>query len=107
MNNLSRSGKKQLWEKHISQWSKTGLSQTEYCRVNRIGLKSFQYWRRKTKLSNPPTLVELPIFKSAPVCAPPTYPQLCLAVGQHYRIEIGKGFDAEDLERVVRVLERI
>ncbi|MGO9313946.1 MAG: IS66 family insertion sequence element accessory protein TnpA, partial [Syntrophobacteraceae bacterium] len=37
--NVSRSGKQQLWEKHIAQWNASGLSQAEYCRSNKIGLK--------------------------------------------------------------------
>lgn len=107
--NLSRSGKQQFWERHIAQWGGSGLSQVEYCRKNKIGLKAFQYWKRKSKRSEvPATLVELCIPKSLPI---PTlqvhHPQLCLVVDQHYRVEIGKGFDSEDLERVVRVLGRI
>ena len=94
--NLSRS-RKQFWEEHITQWNATELSQVEYCRRNKISLKSFQYWERKTGRSSAPALVELPLFKSAPVCASPSYPQLCLVVDQHYRIKIGKGFDCEDL----------
>ena len=44
--NLSRS-RKQFWEEHITQWNATELSQVEYCRRNKISLKSFQYWERK------------------------------------------------------------
>jgi hypothetical protein len=106
MNNLSRSGKQQFWEKHIAEWGKTGLSQAEYCRLNKIGLKSFHYWKRKTKRPSASALVELPILKSKPLSVLPPRQQLCLVV-EHYRIEIGKGFDSEDLERVVRILARI
>ena len=107
--NLSRSGKQQFWERHIAQWRGSGLSQVDYCRKNKIGLKAFQYWKRKSKRSGvPPTLVELHIPQSLPIPTPQIHhPQLCLVVDQHYRIEIGKGFDSEELERVVRVLGRI
>lgn len=107
-NNLSRSGKRQFREKHIAQWRESGLSQVEYCRKNKIGLKAFQYWKRKSKHSVPATLVELHIPKSLPIQTPGDHhPQLCLVVDQHYRIEIGRGFDSEDFERVVRILGRI
>ena len=106
--NLSRSGKQRLWEKHIAQWNASGLSQTEYCRSNKIGLKSFQYWKRKSKLKgSPPPIVEVPLPKALSIPILPAHAQLCLVVGQHYRIEICKGFDSEDLERIVRVLGRI
>ncbi len=105
--NLSRSGKQRFWEEHLARWNSSGLSQVEYCRINKIGLSSFRSWNRKTKRRNAPALVELPLPKSfhVPVFRP--HPQLCLVVDQHYRIEIGKGFDCDDLERVVRVLGRI
>ena len=107
-NNRSRAGRQQFWQEHLAKWNATELSQVEYCRRNKIGLKSFQYWKRKTKLnSDVPALVELALPKSLPVPLLASHPQFCLVVGQHYRLEIGKGFDSEDLERVVRVLERI
>jgi hypothetical protein len=68
---------------------------------------SFQYWERKTKPgSSTPALIELTVQKSLPIRLLSTHPQLCVVVNRRYRIEIGKGFDSEDLERVVRVLGR-
>jgi hypothetical protein len=106
MSNLSRSGRQHFWEKHITEWNTTGLSQAEYCRLNEISLKSFVYWKRKTVRSSASALVELPLFKSMPAPVLPQPFQLCLVVDR-YRIEIGKGFDSEDLERVVRTLGHI
>jgi hypothetical protein len=106
--NLNRSGKQQFWEKHIAQWGMSGLSQVEYCRENKIGLKSFQYWKRKSKRSNaPPVLIEVPLPRPIVAQVLPTKAHLCVVVGQQYRIEICRGFESEDLERVVRVLRRI
>ena len=105
--NLSGSGRKRFWGNHIARWNGSGSSQAEYCRLNKISLKSFQYWKRKEKRNGAsPALIEvaLPKLLSIPLSA---HPLLCLVVDQHYRIEIAKGFDSEDLERVVRVLGRI
>jgi hypothetical protein len=106
ISNRRRAGRQQFWEKHIAEWSATELSQVEYCRLNKIGIKSFQYWKRKTVRGSAPALVELPLLKSMPVSAFSPPPSLCLVVDR-YRVEIGKGFDSEDLERVVRILGRI
>jgi len=107
-NNRSRAGRQQFWEEHLEKWNASELSQGEYCRHNKISEKSFQYWKRKVKRNNAvPALVELTLPKSLPVPLLSSHPQLCLVVGQRYRIEIGKGFDSQDLEQVVRVLERI
>ena len=103
----SRSARKRFWENHLSRYDATGLSQVEYCRVHKISIKSFQYWKRKSRCSSPPALIEVRLKKSLSTPVLPSYPSLCVAVGHQYRIEIGKGFDSEDLERVVRVLGRI
>jgi hypothetical protein len=106
-NNLSKSGRKQFRESHITQHMKAGLSQVEYCRLHKISIKSFQYWKRKSARGSLAALVEVALPKSLPnPLSTPCLP-LCLVIGNQYRIEIGRGFDAEDLERVVRILERI
>jgi len=105
--NLGESGRRRFWEKHMAQWTATELSQAEYWRLNKISLKSFQYWKRKSKRNEaPPALVEVPAPKTLSAAFSPAHPQFCLVVDR-YRIEIGKEFDAEDLGRVVRELEGI
>ncbi len=97
--------KRRFWEEHLKNWELSGESQVEYCRKNGINIKSFHYWKRRIGRSYcAPAMVELPISWSVPVT--PASPQLCL-VFDRFRVEIGKGFDPEDLERVVRVLGRI
>jgi hypothetical protein len=105
---MYKSEKRRFWEKHIEMWKESGLSQVEYCRVNDVRIKSFRYWKRRVgRLSCAPALVEVPLPKSLSIPILPAHPQLCLVVDQHYRVEIAKGFDPEDLERVIRVLGRI
>lgn len=103
----SRTGRQQFWKNHIARWTASELSQAEYCRINKISIKSFQYWERKTKPQNVPVLVEVPIPKPIPVSVSPIHPQLCLVIGGQYRIEIGAGFSPEDLEKVIRTVGRI
>jgi hypothetical protein len=107
MKNLSRSGKARYWEKLLEQWRTTGLSQREYCRQNKIGLRTFKYWKSKigSRCSNS-ALVEVPL-QNLPVSLLRSCSRLCVVIDQHFRIEIEKGFDPEDLERVLRVLRRI
>jgi hypothetical protein len=96
--------RKEFWEHHLCDWEASGLSQVDYCRSNKIGLKAFQYWKRKNRSNgNIPALVEVPLRASLPISPHP----LCLVIGRQFRVEIAQGFNAEDLERVVRVLMRI
>ena len=99
--------KRRFWEECIRQWEASGISQIEYCRQNDVNIKSFRYWKKRiSRQECTPALVELPLSKTSRFSASPACPQLCLVVDR-FRIEIGKGFDAEDLERVVRMLVRI
>jgi hypothetical protein len=99
--------KRRFWEEHLKKWKVSGVSQVEYCRVNDVNIKSFRYWKRRVVSPDcASALVEVPLVKYARVCPSPSYPQLCLVV-ERYRIEIAKGFDCADLERVVRMLGRI
>jgi len=107
MNRQSRSGRQQFWRNHIAQWTASQLSQTEYCRANKISIKSFQYWKRKSKSGGVPVLVEVPLPKPYRIPMSPIHPNLCLVIGERYRIEIGAGFNAEDLEKVIRTVGRI
>ncbi len=103
---LSKLGKQRFWQRHLDQCDASGLTQVEYCRSNRISPKSFQYWKRKsTPTDSPkqsaPALVEVSLSKALSI--PAAHPQLCVVIDR-YRIEIGRGFDAEDLGRVIRTL---
>jgi len=104
-NTLSNSERRQFWESHIAQCTASGLRQAEYCRLNEICIKSFYYWKRRSRKKTAPALVEVPIPKSFSVLS--SHPPLCLVIGMEYRIEIGRSFDSEDLERVVRTLRKI
>jgi hypothetical protein len=99
--------RREFWEHHLCGWEASGLSQVDYCRSNKIGIKSFQYWKRKIGSTNVPALVEVPLRASLPISPLPEHPQLCLVIGRQYRVEIARGFNADDLERVVRVLIHI
>jgi hypothetical protein len=103
---VDRAERRRFWEKHIEKWESSGLSQADYCRQNGVNIKSFHHWKRRTgRLCSKPVLVELPLSGALSHSFTPSAPgsQLCL-VNDRFRIEIGKGFDAEDFERVVRIL---
>jgi hypothetical protein len=100
--------RKQFWEYHIAGCNVSGLSQADYCRSNKISIKSFQYWKRKIKgKENVPALVEVPFRKNLSSVPLAQHHQLCLVIDRQYRIEIAHGFNDEDLERIVRILKRI
>ena len=39
--------KEAQWQDHIKQWSTSGLSQAEYCRVHNLSSRQFRYYKIK------------------------------------------------------------
>ncbi len=44
--------KKRFWQTHIRAWEKSGLSQNEYCRRNKLRSNQFCYWKKKMITGN-------------------------------------------------------
>jgi len=57
------------WFDHIEAWQKSSVSQSEYCRLNKLSVKSFSSWKLKQARHPKETLVtpdaETPIFTTA------------------------------------------
>ncbi len=54
--------KQTFWQQHISEWEKSGLTQTAYCKQHNIKLANFGYWRTRLNRSNPSRkLIPVPI----------------------------------------------
>lgn len=99
--------RRRFWEQHLRDYKSSGLSQAEYCRQHELSLKSFLYWKRKDKgVSKAVCLVEVPVQRQPQVSFPPYASSLRLVVGNHYRIELDRGFDTQALDQLLGFLER-
>lgn len=103
-----REAKRRYWEEHLSRWESSGLRQSEYCRLNGLGLHRFIYWKNKRCRPTPPvTLVEWAIPRQEEVASPSDVPSLCVLIGTRYRIEIRPEFDPAIFDTVVRILRAL
>lgn len=55
-----------FWRKHVQQWLNSGLSQTQYCRENKLSIASFGHW--KIKLVGPDD--DTPPMRKKPLLLP-------------------------------------
>lgn len=59
------------WFDHIEAWQKSGVTQSEYCRINKLCVKSFSNWKLKQTRQPQETIeshdAEIPVFTSSPV----------------------------------------
>ncbi len=59
------------WLAHIKSWQKSEITQTEYCRINKLNHKSFSNWKLKQgKPSGESNDADIPVFISSPTYVP-------------------------------------
>ena len=39
--------RKPFWQKHLRAWSRSGLTQADYCRQHQLSAPAFGWWKRK------------------------------------------------------------
>jgi hypothetical protein len=102
--------KRRDWKAHITNWTVSRLSQTEYCRRHELKFHQFVYWRRKfaPKPPTPISLIQVPaaaVARAAGFGSMP--PALRVALAPDLCIEVSPGFDPPTLLQVVTVLRGI
>ena len=53
--------KKDFWQQHIHEWSKSELPQKVYCQQNNISFASFGYWRTRLNRLQKPSKKLIPV----------------------------------------------
>ena len=98
------------WQKHISQWSKSGLTQAEYCRRNEISAAAFHWWKRhlrkksKTQKDSSTSMQFVEVHGVPPVHVSrgETY-EVVLPRGR--AIRVGADFNSVVLKRLIAAVE--
>lgn len=99
------------WQCHLHMWRESGHTQVEYCRLNRLGVKSFGYWLRKDrKINNAAPLQLIPVsFGTQPSTKPVENSStgLYFNLSDRARIEISRDFDRETFSQIISLLSSI
>lgn len=109
----SSAAKEKYWRTHLAAQGRSGLSQGEYCRRNRLSKSTFGWWKQKLCKSGPPpcTLIPVAVVQEKPVVVFNSGRQassgLALRIRSGDLIEIGVDFHPPTLERVLRTLEKM
>jgi hypothetical protein len=106
----ARKSNHKLWQAHIESWSKSGLTQSEYCRQRQLSRDAFTYWKRRLhpeqKAEPANNLVPLPFRLPAQDRSKLPVP-LKLVVGDRFGLEISADFDSALLEKILLTLGRL
>ncbi|WP_419832276.1 IS66 family insertion sequence element accessory protein TnpA [Endozoicomonas atrinae] len=104
--------KRNFWIQHIKAWQQSGLSRPEYLKAHHLSASQFSYYYRNHFLevkqvandSKAAGLVQVQVVEDQPVRANPGA-CLTLSTPKGYRIELESGFDADLLQKVLRIVE--
>lgn len=101
-NGLNRQGKTSYWRNHIDSWKESGLSQSEYCRINGISKNAFT-WRKRSFASQSVTgMIRVPEKVVAALHRQQT--SLELKINNKLRITISPDFDSVLLTKLLNTL---
>jgi hypothetical protein len=98
--------KRRYLKAHIESWSKSGLSQVDYCRVNNLVPHRFGYWKKRLKAADGNvSFIPIQLPDQLPVAVEKRPFNLFTPNG--YRIEINDGFNPTTLHRLIAVVNRL
>ena len=97
--------KRTYWKQHIDHWQQTGLTQAEYCRRNNLKHHQLIYWKKRfLKTESDVTFFPLKLDDLLDIPVQPDHASLSLVIDNHFKIEIGAGFDSRLLRELIFVL---
>jgi hypothetical protein len=100
-----RASKARSWEKHITAWRSSGLSQAEYCRNNGLVKSQFWYWRKRFDQSDTHQVTFVPV--SVPSIRPSQQSGAIRVITPNgYRIELENGFDPNGMRALIDAVGR-
>jgi transposase-like protein len=95
----------------VGEFVESGLRPSEFCRRHGVVLSTLNRYLRKRKEAGSAgaggALVAVELTGVRPIQGQDTSSVLAVVVGSGRRIEVGAGFDAPTLARLVNVLERL
>ncbi len=100
--------KRKLWQAHVRAWKKSGLSQNEYCRRNKLSCSQFCYWKKN--LGQPqakPSVSFVPVPAHAPELPSSSASDdsgLTIFLDNGIQIGLNNGFISATLSKVLAVL---
>ena len=99
---------RQSWKERIDGWRKSGLTQTEYCRVNDLNWHQFVYWKKRFKKDEPVvSFVPVNVGSTARLQREDGEAAIRVLVGSRFKVEIAHGFDGRLLGQVLLTLDKL
>jgi transposase len=101
--------REQYWQEQMTAWKASGLKQMQYCREHQLSKHAFVYWKLKLLGKDPiaASLVPVSAHQLRQMRHGDGSAQIRLVVGERYQVDIRPGFNAQTLQEILGVLERL
>jgi hypothetical protein len=109
--------KRRYWRAQVEAWRGSGLSQVEYCRRQGLSATAFTTWKhrlggaRRAAEAEEVEFVAFPLVAANDRCGAlgggTERAALTVVVKDRYRVEVGDGFTAATLARVIQTLRAL
>ena len=108
---MTQAEKRKEWEQRLSDFEGSGQNAIDWCADQQIKLASFYYWRKRLKTARQEQTVNpiswLPLeFDLKPLPGELTAEQISIEIDGRYKVVVQKGFDRDQLQDVISVLNR-
>lgn len=109
----SLSPRGRFWQRHIQQWQRSGVTQSQYCREHDLSIGAFHWWRKLTHghpVVDPqkelptlpvPTFTEIRIPEGGAAAASYAYE---IILPNRTQVRLRQNFDAEAVAALVSLL---
>jgi transposase-like protein len=102
--------KARFWQGAIREAARSGVSIREFCRLRKLDVAQFYWWRRRLKQTRPPRTMGTPEGGQARFAlvgegAETTDAGIELVLGDGRRLRIGRGVDEATLRSVLAVVQ--
>ncbi len=102
----SRSPLEAAWRDRVTRWRASGLNVRDFCRREGLSEPSFYSWRRALAERDADAVApDAPAFVPVHVRADPAPPALEVVLRSGHLLRVPRGFDPDQLRRVVAALE--
>lgn len=100
--------KRRFWKVHIRAWERSGFSQNEYCRRNKLKNSQFTYWKTKFSREQSTSVSFVPVptvpIRQVEQSHDSSDSGLSVLLGA-IQIKIANNFNPSCLDKVVTILE--
>ena len=95
--------KADFWQRHLTDWRTSGLSQAAYCRRHGLDVKRWTYWRRTFKQTLP-SGASVPAVVPIVMSAPPLDDRVEVRLPNGLQVRLSAGLDPCRLVPMIQAL---